>query len=146
MKSLMLMGWQYKRLVIGLIIRDFLLAPPEALNKGQKNFSRVDQKLLNVIWPGRKMDKPRGWIAADEKRPLRIGVPNRVSFTEFVTEVHYSQKIQGYCIDVFEAAKNLVPYDVPYIFEAFGNGQSNPSYDYLLKLVADDVSISLLPK
>lgn len=100
----------------------FSVAPAEALNKEQKNFSRVDQKLLNVIWPGRKMDKPRGWIAAEEKRPLRIGVPNRVSFTEFV------------------------PYDVPYTFEAFGNGRSNPSYDYLLKLVADDVSISLLPK
>jgi ionotropic glutamate receptor len=69
-------------------------------------------------------------------------VPNRASFTDFVTEVHVSHKIKGYCIDVFLKALELVPYHVPYMFQPFGNGRSNPKYDDLVKMVAADVSTS----
>ncbi|KAM1218406.1 hypothetical protein TB2_045529 [Malus domestica] len=79
------------------------------------------------------------WEIADNEKSLRIGVPKRVSFVDFVTERNNSHKIEGYCIDVFNEALKLVPYDVPYRVEPFGDGQSNPSYDELVKMVAENV-------
>ncbi|KAA8524647.1 hypothetical protein F0562_011070 [Nyssa sinensis] len=113
--------------------------PPETLKAEQISYSHLDQKLENVIWPGRKIEKPHGWELANDERPLRIGVPKRASFIEFVTELNNSHNVQGYCIDVFIEAQKLVPYDVPYRFEPFGDGRSNPSYDELVRMVSDNV-------
>ncbi|KAJ6401315.1 hypothetical protein OIU84_016684 [Salix udensis] len=115
------------------------LSPQDARKGEQNSYSRVDQRLQNITWPGGKTERPRGWIIAADERPLRIGVPNRASFVEFVTEAHGSHRIEGYCIDVFLKARELVPYDVPYMFEPFGDGQSNPRYDDLVHMVAADV-------
>lgn len=112
--------------------------PPETLEKENIIYSRLEQKLDNVTWPGGKTNRPRGWVIGDYERPLRIGVPNRASFTEFATKGS-SNKVQGYCIDIFDEAQKLVPYDLPFIFVPFGDGMSNPNYDELVKKVADDV-------
>ncbi|XP_042505802.1 glutamate receptor 3.7-like [Macadamia integrifolia] len=112
---------------------------PETLEQGQHSYSQLDQKLSNVTWPGQKTENPRGWVIADNERPLRIGVPKRISFVEFVAENNHSNKIEGYCIDVFNAARELIPYDIPYKYLAFGNGQSNPNYNELVRMVAEDV-------
>ncbi|EEF38195.1 glutamate receptor 3.7 [Ricinus communis] len=117
----------------------FSLLPTETHQGEQTNYSHVDQKLQNITWPGGKMEKPRGWEIADDERPLRIGVPRRASFVDFVTEVNQSHKIEGYCIDLFLEARKLIPYYVPYRFEPFGDGQSNPSYNELVRMVAEDV-------
>lgn len=117
----------------------FSLSPPEA-RKGKQDINCCrDQRLHNITWPGGKSKTPRGWVIAVDERPLRIGVPYRASFTDFVTEVPGSHKIKGYCIDVFVKALELVPYHVPYMFQPFGNGRSNPKYDDLVKMVAADV-------
>lgn len=117
----------------------FSLSPPEA-RKGKQDINCCrDQRLHNITWPGGKSKTPRGWVIAVDERPLRIGVPYRASFTDFVTEVPGSHKIKGYCIDVFVKALELVPYHVPYMFHPFGNGRSNPKYDALVKMVAADV-------
>ncbi|KAF7823134.1 glutamate receptor 3.7 [Senna tora] len=117
----------------------FSVVPPETLkNKGHGRVPQ-DQKLDNITWPGGKTERPRGWVIADDARPLRIVVPRRASFVEFVTELNDSHKIQGYCIDVFKKALEFIPYDVPYVLKPFGNGQSNPHYDALVKMVADNI-------
>jgi len=116
----------------------FSVVPPETLKKGNR-FSK-DQKLDNITWPGGMTDRPRGWVIADNTKPLRIGVPKRASFVEFVTEVPNSHEIQGYCIDVFKKALEFIPYEVPFVFKPFGNGKANPNYDELVKMVADNVS------
>ncbi|KAA8524608.1 hypothetical protein F0562_011031 [Nyssa sinensis] len=113
--------------------------PPKTLKAEQISYSHIDQKLENVIWPGRKTEKPRGWELANDERPLRIGVPKTASFIEFVTELNNSHNVQGYCIDVFIEAQKLVPYDIPYRFEPFEDGRSNPSYDELVRMVSDNV-------
>ena len=118
----------------------FSVIPPEILtNKKRKRF-RQDQKLGNITWPGGETGRPRGWVIADNARPLRIGVPKRASFVEFVTELQDTHQIQGYCIDVFKKALEFIPYEVPYVFKPVGNGKSNPNYDALVKNVADNVS------
>lgn len=120
----------------------YSVLPPETLEGKNVSHSQQDWKLQNITWPGGKTEIPRGWVIADVGRPLRIGVPRRASFVGFVTEEHDSHKIQGYCVDIFLEARKLVPYDLPYKFELFGDGLSNPSYDGLVKMVANDVSRS----
>ncbi|KAM7276419.1 hypothetical protein ACFE04_018285 [Oxalis oulophora] len=115
------------------------ILPPANLTGKPSSYSSQNHSLLEVTWPGGKTERPRGWILADDGRPLIIGVPRRASFVEFVTEDNSSHEIRGYCIDVFLEARKLVPYDVPYIFKPFGDGRSNPSYDQLVGMVADDV-------
>ncbi|XP_076941481.1 glutamate receptor 3.7-like [Bidens hawaiensis] len=111
--------------------------PPEFL-KVDKTSSSVSNDELGVItWPGGKTDRPRGWVIGDTERPLRIGIPKRASFVEFVTELS-NHTIEGYCIDVFKEALKLVPYELPYRFVPFGDGITNPSYDELVRLVMDD--------
>ncbi|KAJ0261978.1 Glutamate receptor 3.7 [Hirschfeldia incana] len=99
-----------------------------------------DQKLGNITWPGGGREKPRGWVIADSGSPLKIVVPKRVSFVEFVTEENNSShQIKGLCIDVFKEALKFVPYTVPYIFESFGDGHSSPNYKKIIQMVADGV-------
>ncbi|XP_062106121.1 glutamate receptor 3.7-like, partial [Humulus lupulus] len=119
-------------------VTGFSVSPPETLKANQNGSSILDQKLDNATWPGGGTETPRGWVIAVNERPLRIVVPNRTSFKDFVT-VYHPHDIRGYCIDVFLEARKLIPYDVPYTFEPFGDGHSNPKYDQLSKLVADGV-------
>ncbi|KAK9151819.1 hypothetical protein Syun_010128 [Stephania yunnanensis] len=114
------------------------LLPPEKLT-GELESTRVNPELETVTWPGGQKDKPRGWVVATNERPLRIGIPNRASFVDFVRKMDGTHEIRGYCIDIFNATIGLLPYSVPYRLEAFGDGKSNPNYDELVKLVAEDV-------
>ncbi|KAK7272295.1 hypothetical protein RJT34_28798 [Clitoria ternatea] len=115
------------------------VVPPEILKKKRYNKFSPDQKLANITWPGGKTERPRGWVIADDSKPLRIGVPKRASFVEFVTELTDSHRIQGYCIDIFNKTLEFIPYEVPYEFKPVGNGKENPNYDALVKMVADNV-------
>ncbi|KAI4334102.1 hypothetical protein L6164_018834 [Bauhinia variegata] len=117
----------------------FSVAPPEIHTKKENSSFNQDQKLNNITWPGGQTGRPRGWVIADNARPLKIGVPKRASFVEFVTELPKTHEIQGYCIDVFKKALEFIPYAVPYEFEPFGNGRLNPNYDDLVKAVAEEV-------
>ncbi|CAN1170200.1 Glutamate receptor 3.3 [Linum perenne] len=46
---------------------------------------------------------------------------------------------KGYCIDVFTAAVNLLPYAVPYKLIPFGDGVENPSLTELIRLITTGV-------
>ncbi|XP_014502278.1 glutamate receptor 3.4 isoform X2 [Vigna radiata var. radiata] len=109
---------------------------PEILYKKPPNTSTSSQQLYGVIWPGETAVKPRGWVFPNNGKPLRIAVPNRVSYLEFVSKDKNPPGVRGYCIDVFEAAINLLPYPVPRQYILFGPGDRNPSYDDLASQVA----------
>lgn len=115
---------------------------PEMLYAKPPNRSSSNQHLDSVIWPGEVTKKPRGWVFPDNGRQLRIGVPNRVSYHDFVSHGKHADDIHGYCIDVFVAAVALLPYAVPYKFVLFGNDRENPSYNQLTYKVASGVSIA----
>lgn len=110
-----------------------------SLSLQNHNPSIQEQKLDQIIWPGGIVEKPRGWVVATTEKPLRIGFPKRISFHDFVTENNDSHSAKGYCIDLFLEVLKLVPYEVPHKFISFGNGLKNPSYDELVRMVADDV-------
>ncbi|KAK7402035.1 hypothetical protein VNO78_13980 [Psophocarpus tetragonolobus] len=109
---------------------------PEILYKKPRNTSTSSQQLYGVIWPGETAAKPRGWVFPNNGKPLRIAVPNRVSYLQFVAKDKNPPGVRGYCIDVFEAAINLLPYPVPREYILFGPGNRNPSYDDLANQVA----------
>ncbi|PSS12149.1 Glutamate receptor 3.2 like [Actinidia chinensis var. chinensis] len=112
---------------------------PEVLYTKPPNRSTSSQQLYSVLWPGGTTIQPRGWVFPNNGRQLRIGVPNRVSYKDFVERVEGTDRIQGYCIDVFIAAIKLLPYGVPYKFILFGDGNKNPSYSELVYMVTTNV-------
>lgn len=106
--------------------------PPETLYTKPPNRTSSDQILSPVFWPGDTTQKPRGWVFPNNGRHLRIAVPNRASFREFVSHVEGTDMFTGFCIDVFTAALNLLPYAVPYKFFREGDGKTNPSVTEIL--------------
>ncbi|XP_061372827.1 glutamate receptor 3.3 [Gastrolobium bilobum] len=111
------------------------IIPPETLYTKPPNKSSANQQLQGVLWPGETVSKPRGWVFPNNGKQLRIGVPIRVSFREFLSPVQGTDMFKGFCIDVFTAAVNLLPYGVPYLFVPFGDGHKNPSYTELVNLI-----------
>ncbi|MED6196401.1 hypothetical protein PIB30_047091 [Stylosanthes scabra] len=107
------------------------------LHSGEQvpNHENSSEGLYGVIWPGQTTQTPRGWVFASNGRHLRIGVPLRVSYHEFVSRIEGSDMFGGYCIDVFTAALDLLPYPVPYKFIPFGDGKTNPLNSMLLQKV-----------
>ncbi|KAM0899685.1 hypothetical protein ACQ4PT_021130 [Festuca glaucescens] len=110
-------------------------ASPETLYMKSANRLRENQKLGLVIWPGETVTRPRGWVFPNNGNELRIGVPHRVSFRQFVSADNITDTVRGFCIDVFVAATNLLQYPVPYKFMMFGNGSENPSYTQLINKI-----------
>ncbi|XP_031278502.1 glutamate receptor 3.4-like isoform X2 [Pistacia vera] len=109
---------------------------PEILYTKPPNTSTSNQHLYSVIWPGEVATTPQGWVFPNNGRPLRIAVPYRVSYTEFLAKDSHSPGVKGYCIDVFEAAVNLLPYPVPHTYILYGDGKRNPDYNDLVQQVA----------
>ncbi|KAI3462302.1 hypothetical protein Pfo_018965 [Paulownia fortunei] len=108
---------------------------PETLYTRPANHSSSKQQLYPVIWPGETTKKPRGWVFPQNGRQLKLGVPSRVSFQDFVGRVPGTDMFTGHCIDVFLAAINLLPYAVPYQFIPYGDGYNNPSCTELVSLI-----------
>lgn len=116
------------------------VVPPDTLYTRRANRSSSIQKLYGVIWPGKTKVKPRGWVFPSNGKPLRIGVPKRVSYKDFVSLDNHTGLVHGYCIEVFLAAIKLLPYAVPHEFILFGDGQKNPSYTELVSRITSNVS------
>ncbi|KAM1062441.1 hypothetical protein EV2_027526 [Malus domestica] len=108
------------------------VVPPETLYTKAPNHSNSSDKLYGVVWPGQTTQKPRGWVFPNNGRHLRFGVSRRVSFREFVSYTDGNDMFTGYCIDVFTAALNSLPYAVPYKLIPFGDGHKNPSVTELV--------------
>ncbi|KAF3443694.1 hypothetical protein FNV43_RR13384 [Rhamnella rubrinervis] len=119
---------------------------PEILYAKAPNTSSSSQRLYRIIWPGEITSTPRGWVFPNNGRPLRIGVPYRVGYREFVSKDKSPPGVRGYSIDVFEAAINLLPYPVPRTYMLYGDGKRNPEYSELIHLVAENVIIGKVAK
>ncbi|XP_028776703.1 glutamate receptor 3.6-like [Neltuma alba] len=106
------------------------------LHTGQApSHSNSSKGLYGVIWPGQTTATPRGWVFPNNGRRLIIGVPLKISSHELVSRIEGSERFGGYCIDVFTAALDLLPYPVPYKFVPFGDGKTNPLTSKLLQKI-----------
>lgn len=113
---------------------------PESLYMKPAKRVMGDQKLHTVIWPGETTARPRGWVFPNNGIELKIGVPNRASYRQFVSVDNNTGTVRGFCIDVFVAAANLLQYPVPFKFVPFGDGSQNPSYPELINKIVTNVS------
>ncbi|XP_017250102.1 glutamate receptor 2.8-like isoform X1 [Daucus carota subsp. sativus] len=77
----------------------------------------VENVLKPIIWPGDSTKKPNGWEVPVMGQKLKVGVPRKKGFKEFVnvTEVLGDTKkynVTGFCIDVFEAALDSLSFKI----------------------------------
>ncbi|KAJ0031596.1 hypothetical protein Pint_12580 [Pistacia integerrima] len=103
-----------------------------------------------IIWPGDSTSVPKGWEIPTNEKILRIGVPVKNGFSEFVkviTDPTTNKTIAtGYCIDVFNAVMQALPYAINYEFIPFAlsDGTNAGSYNdmvYQVKLGKFDVVV-----
>eukprot|EP01018_Ginkgo_biloba_P014874 Gb_39753 [translate_table: standard] len=92
--------------------------------------------LGTVIWPGGSTAEPRGWVIPTSGKRLRIGVPAKNGFNQFVTvsfdRVRNVSHVEGFCKDVFDAVLKRLDYALPYDLIPYPNGNVTPSRDDLV--------------
>ncbi|KAL5570002.1 hypothetical protein UlMin_026577 [Ulmus minor] len=108
-------------------------------SSSENNSSKAN--LGTILWPGGSTSDPKGWEIPTNEKKLKIGVPIKVGFKEFV-EVKKDPSTNrttftGYCIEIFEAVMNALPYRVGYEFIPFmlSDGSSAGTYDELVRQV-----------
>ncbi|XP_017232892.1 glutamate receptor 2.8-like isoform X2 [Daucus carota subsp. sativus] len=105
-----------------------------------------------VSWPGNLTRDPKGWAMPSDVKKMKIGVPGRTVYPNFVEAVladNNSDSVynfSGFCIDVFAEVVNILKdnYSLPYEFFPFDGtyddlvfSVSNETYD----AVVGDVTI-----
>ncbi|XP_047340874.1 glutamate receptor 2.8-like [Impatiens glandulifera] len=77
-----------------------------------------DVSLHDIVWPGMSTVIPKGWEFPVSGKRLKIAVPFKDGFTEFVNVVvdpiTNRKIVSGYSIDIFDSVMSALPYAVPY--------------------------------
>ncbi|GFS44655.1 glutamate receptor 2.8 [Actinidia rufa] len=97
-------------------------------------YSTSKANLGSIIWPGDTMSPPKGWVIPTNGKKLKIGVPMKDGFSEFVKVMPNmdtnTTTVTGYCIDVFDAIMATLPYAVPYEYVPFATPDGKPAGTY----------------
>ncbi|CAN8299229.1 unnamed protein product [Cochlearia groenlandica] len=102
------------------------------------NISHNLRRLRPVIWPGDTTFLPKGWELPTNSKKLRIVVPKKDGFNNFVEVTKDANtnapSITGFCIDVFDTVMRQMPYSVPYEYIPFEtpDGKSRGSYNEMV--------------
>ena len=105
--------------------------------------------LRAITWPGESTSVPKGWVLPTNGKKLKIGVPVKEGFSEFVKvmrdPITNTTKVTGYCIAIFDAVMATLPYAVPYEYVPFEtpDGNAAGNYDELISQVYFQVSHTL---
>ncbi|XP_060206071.1 glutamate receptor 2.8-like isoform X1 [Lycium barbarum] len=100
--------------------------------------TRSREYIGRIIWPGDSTVVPKGWEVPMSGKKLRIGVPVKAGFADFVRVTSDGQAnariISGFYIDVFKSVMEALPYAVPYELVPFENpdGSSAGTYNDLI--------------
>jgi hypothetical protein len=94
--------------------------------------------LGKVIWPGGPWETPRGWTPPTNANPLRIGVPTKSTFTQYVKVEHdpltNKTSYEGYAINLFRATVDSLPFSLPYNLTPFNGGYDDIVEQIYLKV------------
>ncbi|XP_004309065.1 PREDICTED: glutamate receptor 2.8-like [Fragaria vesca subsp. vesca] len=94
-----------------------------------------------IIWPGDSASTPKGWEVPTNGKKLRVGVPVKIGSPELVKVVRNpvtnATEVTGFCIDIFKAVMEGLPYAVTYDFVPFAkpDGTTAGSYNDLVHQV-----------
>ncbi|KAK4435709.1 Glutamate receptor 2.8 [Sesamum alatum] len=120
--------------VIGYWTKDSGIVRELNLTSADTNkYSTSKSNLGSIIWPGDALSPPKGWVIPTNGKKLRVGVPIKEGFTEFVRVTWNSDnstEVEGYCIDVFDAVMAALPYGVPYEYIPFATPDHKMAGDY----------------
>ncbi|BBN68630.1 glutamate receptor 2.7 [Prunus dulcis] len=111
------------------------------LNKHEQNIFNFKSNMGPIIWPGDSTSVPKGWEIPTNEKKLRVGVPVKIGSPEFVKVVRDPSTnktlVSGYCIDIFNAVMEKLPYAVTYDFIPFAkpDGTSAGTYNQLVDQV-----------
>ncbi|GMY29121.1 glutamate receptor 2.8-like [Fagus crenata] len=101
-------------------------------------YSTSRYNLGPIIWPGDSSSVPKGWEIPTNGKKLRIGVPVKDGFREFVKVTHdpstNTTRPTGYCIEIFETVMRKLPYAVSYEYIPYAkpNGEIAGTYDEMV--------------
>lgn len=108
--------------------------PSSVLSPPNQNNSM--DKLGIVIWPGGSTEVPRGWVLPASGKRMKIGVPGKDGFKQFVTvtfdRIRNQSKVTGFCIDVFDAVLSRLDYALPYDLIPYGGENHTHPYNDLV--------------
>ncbi|KAL1202265.1 Glutamate receptor 2.5 [Cardamine amara subsp. amara] len=96
------------------------------------------RRLRQIIWPGDTIFVPKGWEQPINAKKLRIAVPKKDGFNNFVKvtkdENTNIPTVTGFCIDLFDTVMLQMPYAVSYEYIPFDNSDGKPrgSYDEMV--------------
>ncbi|KAK6912455.1 Ionotropic glutamate receptor [Dillenia turbinata] len=113
----------------------------ELNSSGASIYSTSKDNLGAIVWPGDSTSPPKGWVIPTNGKSLKIGVPVKDGFKEFVdVKIDPRTKapiVTGYCIDLFDAVMHSLPYAVSYEYVPFAkaDGTSAGSYEELIDQV-----------
>ncbi|KAI9377955.1 hypothetical protein POPTR_018G012600v4 [Populus trichocarpa] len=97
-------------------------------------YSGSNSDLSTVIWPGDTTSVPKGWEIPTNGKKLRIGVPVKDGFSEFVKVKRdpssNTSTVTGYSIDVFDSVVKALPYALPYEYIPFAKPDGEPAGTY----------------
>ncbi|KFK40629.1 hypothetical protein AALP_AA2G021300 [Arabis alpina] len=108
------------------------------VNQTRINMSHSSRRLRPIIWPGDTTFVPKGWDFPINTKKLRIAVPKKDGFTNFVEVTRDANTnvptVTGFCIDIFDTVMRQMPYAVPYEYVPFEtpDGKSIASYDEMV--------------
>ncbi|KAJ6373296.1 hypothetical protein OIU76_027603 [Salix suchowensis] len=90
--------------------------------------------ISTAIFPGDTFVVPKGWEIPTNEKKLKIGVPVKNGYEEFVAvtkdPISNAIKVTGYCIDVFDAVVKALPYALPYEYIPYANPDGKPAGTY----------------
>ena len=93
---------------------------------------------FNIYWPGGLQTVPKGWNLSEAEKPLKIGVPARAAFPQFVKVSNHqennSPQISGFSINVFETVVQRLPFQLNYDLVPFDG-----TYDEMVEQVYNKV-------
>ncbi|XP_048133137.1 glutamate receptor 2.1-like [Rhodamnia argentea] len=116
-----------------------LLRDVNSINTSKYSTSKCN--LGPIIWPGDSTSVPKGWEIPTNGKRLKILVPVKDGFNQFVTVTGdpstNTSQVTGYCIDIFRAVVENLPYAVPYDLIPFAlpNGSSAGNYNDMIDQV-----------
>ncbi|EYU46101.1 hypothetical protein MIMGU_mgv1a026512mg, partial [Erythranthe guttata] len=94
--------------------------------------------LETIIWPGFDSTAPKKrWLLQKSGKSFRVGIPTNGRFPELVSLYHDPKNnettLSGFCIEVFRAAVDRLPYKVSFEYIPFDNQYG--SYNNLVREV-----------
>lgn len=110
-------------------------------------YSTNKDDLGAIVWPGETSNVPKGWEMPTGGKKLRVGVPVKGGFSEFIKVERDAEtnavKATGFCIDVFEEV--MLPVAVPFEYIPFEtpDGESAGDYNDLVNQIVLEVNAEM---